>query len=116
MLLLHLLCRLPSTILFFYSILFPTTEACFMYLFSLKVTWGATAKTTAKTTCWHALRDTLVAYKWEYALYVVLLLGYLVVAVIYQVGLYRAWAIPSYCIGHIVGPIVLNPRIMSFAW
>lgn len=87
-----------------------------MYLFSLKVTWGATAKTTHKTSCWSALRDTLLGLKYEYVLYVSLITGYLVVAVIFKVGLYRAWAIPSYCIAHIAGPIVLNPDIMSFYW
>lgn len=108
--------RLPTTIIFFYSVLFPMTEACFVYFFGLEVTWGAARKEDTKLTCWQALTNTLLRYKWEYALYSTLLTGYVIVLVRFEIGLYRGWALPTYCIGHIVGPVVLNPRITAVSW
>lgn len=109
-------CRIPMLVLFFNSSLFHMTEACAMYLFSMKVVWGATAKETSKTTCWQALRDTIFGYKWEYLLYCSTLVGYSVCVWYYHIGMYRGWALMSYMIGHIVGPVLLNPRITSLAW
>lgn len=87
-----------------------------MYMFNMKVVWGATTKETSKTTCWQALGATLVGYKWEYLMYCSVLAGYTVCVVHYNIGLYRGWALMCYMSGHIVGPILLNPRITSLAW
>lgn len=102
--------------LFFNSVLFYLTEACTTYFFSMKVTWGATAKEAKDTTFWEALIETITAYKYEYVLYVTLLAGYSAALWIYHIDIYRGWAIPCYCAGHILGPIVLNPRILTLSW
>lgn len=87
-----------------------------MYLFSMKANWGATAKESKKTTCWQALKDTLIGYKYEYIMYVTLFGGYVFCNIYFNIGMYRGWAIPCYFAGHILGPIVLNPRIMTLSW
>jgi hypothetical protein len=92
------------------------TEVCFIYFFGLKVSWGATAKEVQNKSCFQAFSETAVGYKWEYLLYFVLLGAYSVCLWLFNIGTYRGWSIPSYCIGHILGPIVLNPTIMSLAW
>jgi hypothetical protein len=92
------------------------TEVCFIYFFGMKVVWGATAKEVQNKTCFQALEETLVGYKWEYLVYCVMLAGYSVCLWVFNIGLYRGWAIMAYCIGHILGPILLNPTIMSLSW
>lgn len=106
----------PLSTLFYASVLFHVTEVCFIYFFSMKVVWGATAKESAKKNCFTSLRETLVAYKWEYMVNVLLLLGYSVCLWYFQISMYRGWSVMSYSIGHILGPILLNPRIMALQW
>ena len=106
----------PATVIFFNSVLFPITMTCFMYFFSLKAVWGATAKETKNTSCIRALYETLSGYRYEYILYITLLGGYSFCIWYYDVGLYRGWAVMSYCVGHIMGPILLNPSITSLAY
>lgn len=96
--------------------LFPVTEVCFIYFFSMKVTWGATAKETTNKSCFQALKETLVGYKWEYATYFTLLAAYSFCLWYFQVGMYRGWSVTSFCVSHILGPILLNPTIMSLTW
>lgn len=110
------MCRLPMFVLFFGSVLFHVTLACGMYLFSFKANWGATVKESQKTTCWQAFRDTVVGYKYEYIFYITVLAVYSFCLHHWHIGLYRGWAVPCYFVGHIVGPIVLNPRIMTLTW
>lgn len=71
---------------------------------------------TTNTTCFKALRDTLVGYKWEYCLYVTMLVGYSFCMFHFQISLYRSWAVMSFTCGHILGPLLLNPNIMSMAY
>jgi hypothetical protein len=71
---------------------------------------------TSNTTCFKALRDTLVGYKWEYLVYVVMLGAYSFAMWNFNIGLYRSWAVMSFTCGHILGPILLNPAIMSLAY
>ncbi|KAF8057139.1 hypothetical protein HT031_006148 [Scenedesmus sp. PABB004] len=96
----------PTTVLFFNSVLFPITE----------VVWGATAKETTRKSCWEALRETVVGYKWEYLLLATILVGYSVCLWYWQIGTYRGWALMQYTIGHLLGPILLNPHIMALGW
>jgi hypothetical protein len=103
-------------VLFFNSVLFHMTEVCFIYFFGLKVSWGATAKVASNKSCFEALAETLVGYKWEYALYSVMLAAYSVCLWYFDIGIYRGWAVMSFSIGHILGPILLNPTIMSLGW
>lgn len=107
---------MPTTALFFSSVLFPVTEVCFMYFFSMKASWGATAKEVENKTCFQALKETLLGYKWEYITYFVMLGAYSVCLWYFNIGLYRGWSVMSYCVGHILGPILLNPHIMSLTW
>jgi hypothetical protein len=107
---------MPFTALFFASVLFPVTEVCFIYFFGLKVSWGATAKEVQNKSCVQALIETLVGYKWEYALYFTMLAGYSVCLWYFDLGIYKGWSMMSYCCGHILGPILLNPTIMSLTW
>jgi hypothetical protein len=107
---------IPLIVLFFSAILFHLTEACFQYFFSLKVVWGATTKESSNVSFFQALKDTLWGYKWEYLLFTALLGGYSYCFWYFNIGMYRGWAMLSYCIGHLVGPIALNPRIMSLAY
>uniref|UniRef100_A0A383WC27 Glycosyltransferase 2-like domain-containing protein n=1 Tax=Tetradesmus obliquus TaxID=3088 RepID=A0A383WC27_TETOB len=107
---------IPASVLFFNSVLFHMTEVCFIYFFGMKVSWGATAKEVQNKSWWQALKETIIAYKWEYLLYFVMLGGYSVCVWYYEIGLYRGWSVLGYCIGHILGPIVLNPTIMSLNW
>jgi len=71
---------------------------------------------TSNTTCFKALRDTLVGYKWQYCVYVIMLGGYSFCMWNFEIGLYRSWAVMSFACGHILGPILLNPAIMSLAY
>jgi hypothetical protein len=97
-------------------VLFHTTEVCFIYFFGLKVSWGATAKEVSNKTCFQAMKETLVGYKWEYALFSVMLAGYSVCCWYFNIGVYRGWSLMGISIGHLVGPILLNPTIMSLQW
>lgn len=105
----------PIVSLFFNSILFHMTTASFTYFFNLKVVWGATLKESVDMDCWTALKQTLQAYKKEYILFSILTLGYSYALYQSQIGMYRGWAVISYSAGHLLGPILLNPHIMSLA-
>lgn len=71
---------------------------------------------TARITCFQALRDTLVGYRWEYCLYCLMLGAYSFCMWQFNISLYRGWAVMAYACGHILGPILLNPAIMSLAY
>lgn len=71
---------------------------------------------TTNQTCWKALRDTLVGYKWEYVVYVSMLVGYSVCMWNFNIGLYRSWCVMSFTCGHILGPLLLSPAITSLAY
>jgi hypothetical protein len=92
------------------------TSAAFTYMFNLKVVWGATLKESVDMDCITALKQTLWAYKTEYVLFSLIMLVYGFCLVYFDVGLYRGWAVMMYCGGHLVGPILLNPHIMSFSY
>ncbi|WIA41540.1 hypothetical protein OEZ86_008910 [Tetradesmus obliquus] len=107
---------MPATALFFASVLFPVTEVCFIYFFGMKASWGATAKEVQNKTSWQALSETLLGYKWEYLLYFVMLGAYSVCLWKFDLGLYKGWSMMSFCCGHILGPILLNPTITALTW
>lgn len=106
----------PFVSLFFNSILFHMTTAAFTYFFNLKVVWGATLKESVNMDCFTALQQTLQAYKTEYILFTIITIVYGFCLIYFDIGLYRGWAVMMYSAGHIVGPILLNPHIMSFSY
>eukprot|EP00877_Chromochloris_zofingiensis_P011428 jgi/Chrzof1/6539/Cz19g00110.t1 len=112
----HDLKYIPLTTIFFQSLLFHLTTACFMYFFSLKVSWGATAKESTNMTWFEALKTTLQVYWNEYLVYVIMTGGYAFCVYWYDLGMYRGWAVLSYGISHMLGPILLNPAIMTMSW
>lgn len=71
---------------------------------------------TSNKSCWQALRETLVGYKWEYAAYCSMLVGYSICMWMFNIGLYRSWCVMSFICGHILGPILLNPHITAMAY
>jgi hypothetical protein len=105
----------PIISLFFNSILFHMTTASFTYFFDMKVVWGATLKEAVDMDCWTALKQTLQAYRNEYILFTVLVMGYAYCLVQFDIGMYQGWSVISYSAGHLLGPILLNPHIMSFS-
>jgi hypothetical protein len=106
----------PLISIFFNSILFHMTTAAFTYFFDLKIVWGATLKESVNTDCITALKQTLLAYKNEYILFTVISIGYSFCLAYLDIGMYRGWAVLMYSAGHLVGPILLNPHIMSFSY
>jgi hypothetical protein len=71
---------------------------------------------TSNKSCWQALRETLVGYKWEYAAYCSMLIAYSICMWMFNIGLYRSWCVMSFTCGHILGPILLNPHITAMAY
>lgn len=57
-----------------------------------------------------------VGYKWEYLVYVSMLVGYSICMWNFNVGLYRSWCVMSFTCGHILGPLLLSPAITSLAY
>ncbi len=57
-----------------------------------------------------------VGYKWEYLVYISMLVGYSICMWKYNIGLYRGWAVMSFTCGHIMGPLLLSPAITSLAY
>jgi hypothetical protein len=106
----------PFIALFFNSMLFHMTQAAFTYFFNLKVVWGATVKETVNKDCITALKETFQAYKVEYILFSLMIVIYSWCLVHFDVGMYRGWGVMMYCACHLVGPIILNPHIMSFSY
>jgi hypothetical protein len=106
----------PFISLFFNSILFHMTCASFTYFFNLKVVWGATLKESVNMDCITALKQTLQAYKLQYILFTLISIGYSFCLAYFDIGMYRGWAVLMYCAGHLLGPILLNPHIMSFSY
>ena len=49
-------------------------------------------------------------------MYIIMLVGYSFCMWNFEIGLYRSWAVMSFACGHILGPILLNPAIMSLAY
>eukprot|EP00877_Chromochloris_zofingiensis_P006822 jgi/Chrzof1/2393/Cz11g13140.t1 len=107
---------IPMTTIFFQSVLYHLTTACFMYFFSLKVVWGATVKETTKMNCYQAIKNTFLSYWKEYLVYVIITGGYAFCVYWYDISLNRAWAILAYGASHILGPIFLNPAIMTLSY
>lgn len=78
--------------------------------------WCLHVQETTNTTCWKALRETLWGYRWEYCVYFAMLIAYSICMWNFNIGLYRSWAVMSFACGHIIGPLALNPAIMSLAY
>ena len=106
----------PFIALFFNSVLFHITTAAYTYFFDLKIVWGATCKDAVDMNCFTALKVTILTYKREYILFTLLIAGYSVCLVYFDIDMYRGWAVMMYSIGHLVGPILLNPKIMSLSY
>jgi hypothetical protein len=106
----------PFVALFFNSVLFHITTASFTYFFDLKIVWGATCKDMVDMNCFTALKETILTYKREYILFTLLLAGYSVCLVYFDIDMYRGWAVMMYSAGHLLGPILLNPKIMSLSY
>jgi hypothetical protein len=106
---------IPHIAIFFNSMLFHMSSACYMYFLDRPVVWGATVKEVENVDCKTALKQTLTAYKKEYIFFTILLVVYSLCLWYFQLGVYRGWSVVSYCVAHLLGPILLNPYIMSLS-
>ena len=110
---------IPAMSIFFNSILFHMTDVSFRYFWSIPIEWGATAKTNEdaiNVNCWKCLLGTLRVYWKEYVLMSLLCASYSFCVWWFQLSFYNSWSVLGYTIAHMVGPIILNPYIMSLKW
>lgn len=95
--------------------------AVLAHLFSINMTWTATAKEVKLTNFFKELKLTLRTYKWMYLL-TILMLGAVIVFRLIMPAPYRVmelWAIfpiSTIIVGHLLAPIILNPVLMRITF
>jgi hypothetical protein len=103
---------IPLLSLYFNSILFHLTLSSLGGCGVTK-TWGATNKDVKHQNCMKSFFKTLKTYKFEYLFMMIISIVYIFFMVRFKLNFYQAWSVMSFASSMMIGPIILNPDIMS---
>jgi hypothetical protein len=105
----------PIVSMFFNSLMYHMTTASVVYFLDMKVVWGATIKESQDMDCLTAIKQTIHAFRNEFIMFIIIVAGYAFCLGYFDIGMYRGWAVISYSAGHLLGPFLMNPHIMSLS-
>lgn len=111
----------PLLTIFLGGISMHVSQALLSHLFSVDMSWGATAKEVVDTTffdeipkVWRSFRCTFLFCAACVVMMVVLAFA---VPVFWQIRIFIAvWPLGTVVLGHLMLPVVLNPSLMLFTW
>ncbi|KAL9624572.1 MAG: hypothetical protein Q9160_001236 [Pyrenula sp. 1 TL-2023] len=117
----------PLLTVFLGGVSLHVSQAILSHMFSVDMSWGATAKEATETSFFEEIPKVLKSFKGTFALCGVLIIGMIVLAGVgplgqmvpydLQIKLFPAiWPLAMMVATHVLLPIVLNPGLMLFTW
>jgi len=97
------------------------SQALLCHMFSINMTWGATAKEIENTTFFEEVPKLLKKFKFTFLFCIVCSAGMVCLATIappfWRINFFTAiWPLSTIVFGHFFLPIALNPNLMLFTW
>ena len=97
------------------------SQALLSHMFSIDMSWGATAKEVENTTFFDELPKVMRNFKYTFMFCFVCIVMMIVLSVavpdFWQIKLFIAiYPLSTIIVGHVLLPFVLNPNLMKFTW
>lgn len=98
------------------------SQALLSHMFSINMTWGATAKEVENTTFFEEVPKLLRKFKFTFLFCIICTAGMVVLSTsivppFWRIDIFIAiWPLATIVAGHALLPIALNPNLMLFTW
>ena len=111
----------PLITVFLGGISMHVSQALLSHMFSIDMSWGATAKEVENTTFFDELPKVMRNFKYTFMFCFVCIVMMIVLSVavpdFWQIKLFIAiYPLSTIIVGHVLLPFVLNPNLMKFTW
>lgn len=114
-------CWIPMMAIFLGGISLHVSQAILCHMFSIDMSWGATAKEVEDVSFFEEIPRVILNFKWTFMFCILATLGMVLCATLLPFGwridfLTPIWPLGSVVVCHFLLPIILNPNLMLFTW
>ena len=117
----------PLLTVFLGGISIHLSQALLSHLFSIDMSWGATAKEASDTTFFEEVPRILKKFKFTFIWCICMIAGMIILAGVGPLGQFvpyhwritfftPVWPLATIVASHFLLPIILNPGLMMFTW